>query len=121
MAREGIITITGYAGGNAELRTTNSGGSVATFTLANTPRIKKDDAWVDGETVWFRCAIWGAAADVAVNQITKGTRLLVTGRLNIVTYEEKLQININVDEYGIKPKNVTSAVTNDIVTDDPWA
>jgi single-strand DNA-binding protein len=121
MAREGTITITGYAGGNAELRTTNSGGNVATFTLANTPRIKKDDAWVDGETVWYRCAIWGVQAEVAVNQITKGTRLLVTGRLNIVTYEEKLQININVDEYGIKPKNVTSATTNDIVTDDPWA
>ena len=123
MAGEGIITITGNVGADAELRTTSNGGTVATFTLANTPRIKKDGDWTDGETVWFRCAIWGRDAEIASQEIKKGARLIVTGRLNIVTYEEKLQININVDDYGIKPRNVTSNVNNDgnISAEDPWA
>ena len=122
MAGEGIITIVGNVGSNAELRTTNSGGNVATFTLANTPRIKKDGEWADGETVWFRCAVWGRDAETASNTIVKGARVIVTGRLQIVTYEGKTQVNINVDDYGIKPKNVNANVNNDDnISDDPWA
>lgn len=122
MAGEGIITITGNIGNNAELLTTSNGGNVATFSLANTPRIKKDGEWTDGETVWYRCAVWGKDAEAAASNIVRGARVVVTGRLNIVTYEGKLQININVDEYGIKPKNVTNNIsTNETVEEDPWA
>lgn len=123
MAGEGIITIAGNIGNNAELRTTSNGTTVATFSLANTPRIKKDGEWSDGETVWYRCAIWGRDAETAAANIVRGARVIVTGRLQIITYEEKLQININVDDYGIKPRNANASVNNDgnISDDDPWA
>ena len=86
MAGEGIITIVGNVGSNAELRTTNNGGNVATFTLANTPRIKKDGEWTDGETVWFRCAVWGKDAETASNTIIKGARVIVTDLYIIINF-----------------------------------
>ena len=122
MAGEGIITITGNVGADAQLNVTSNGGSVASFSLANTPRVKKNDEWTDGETVWFRCAVWGKEAENVATQVKKGMRVIVTGRLNIITHEEKLQINITVDEYGIKPKTViNNATSNDTVANDPWA
>jgi len=122
MAGEGIITVTGNVGGDAELHATNTGDNVATFSLANTPRVKKDGAWIDGETVWFRCAVWGKDAGTVATEVKKGARVIVTGRFNVSTYNDKLTFNINVDDYGIKPRNVSASVTNsDNISDDPWA
>ena len=132
MAGEGIITVTGNVGSDAQLNKTPQGILVTSFNLANTPRVKKNNEWVDGETNWFRCFVWGKDATGAANEIRKGMRVVVSGRFNVETFTDKegverKALEINVDEYGIKPKNVTEPVNINTDTrsvedpvDDPW-
>lgn len=115
MANEPSIYIVGNLGGDAEMRTTPNGKLVTSFNLASTPREKKNDEWIDGETVWFRCFVWGKDATGAANELRKGSRVIINGRLSQNTWVdkegvEKKSLEISVDEYGIKPKNVTEPV-----------
>jgi len=133
MAGEGTLVFEGNVGTDAELRKTPTGKLVTSFSVANTPREKKNDEWVDGETVWFRCFVWGKDATGAANEIRKGQRVVIVGRLTQNTFVDKEQterksLEIDVDTYGIKPKNVAEPVTAnaDVVTiedpiEDPWA
>jgi len=134
MAGEPIITVEGNVGGDAELRLTPNGISVTSFNIANTPRSldKKTNEWTDGETNWFRCFVWGKNATGAANELRKGMKVLVSGRLNVNIYTDKegierKQLEINVDSYGIVPRNVSEPVVPqsdrpiEDPIDDPWA
>lgn len=132
MAGEPIITVTGNLGTDPEMRQTPTGVTVASFNLANTPRVKKNNDWQDGETTWFRCFVWGRDATGAVNELRKGARVLVTGRFTCNVWTDKenhLQktLQIDVDSFGIVPRNVTepqmvqhNKPIEDPI-DDPWA
>lgn len=132
MAGEGIITVTGNLGGDPELRLTPTGVSVTSFNLANTPRVKKNNDWQDGETIWFRCFVWGKDATGAANELRKGTRVVITGRFSVETFvdkegAERKSLQINADSYGIVPRNVSEPVVThtekpiEDPVDDPWA
>jgi single-strand DNA-binding protein len=131
MAGEAIITVTGNIGNDPELRVTPQGSSVTSFSVANTPRVKKNNDWEDGETVWFRCFVWGKDATGAATELRKGTRVFLQGRFTVDTYvdkegKERKALEINVDSYGVIPRNVAEPVT--VVSnkpiedpiDDPW-
>jgi single-strand DNA-binding protein len=132
MAGEPIITVTGNLGADPELRATPSGVSVTSFAIANTPRVKKNNEWTDGETLWFRCFVWGKDSASAANELRKGTRVFVTGRFAVDNWvdkegQDRKTLSINVDEFGIVPRNVPEPVTlkhdkpiEDPV-DDPWS
>lgn len=132
MAGEGIITVTGNLGSDPELRVTPNGISVTSFTLANTPRVKKNNDWQDGETIWFRCFVWGKDATGAANELRKGKRVIITGRFNVETWTDKENniqktLQINCDSYGLVPRNTVEPVTIhnekpiEDPLDDPWA
>jgi single-strand DNA-binding protein len=132
MAGEAIVTVTGNLGADAELRKTPTGILVTSFSIGNTPSIKKDNDFIDGETIWFRCFVWGKNATGAANELRKGSRVIVTGRLTQSTYTDKegaerRTLELNVDSYGIVPKNVAEPVTpnpeirTEDPIDDPWA
>jgi len=132
MAGEGIITVVGNLGTDPELRHTPNGLIVTSFTMANTPRIKKNNEWQDAETIWFRCFVWGKDATGAANELRKGHKVLLSGKFSIETWIDKegnnqKSLQINCDSYGIVPKNVTEPITipNDRPIedpiDDPWA
>ena len=89
MAGEALITVSGHLGGDAELRKTPNGKLVTSFNLANTPRVNKNGTWEDGETIWYRCFVWGQDATGAANELRKGSRVLVTGRFSISTWTDK--------------------------------
>jgi single-strand DNA-binding protein len=132
MAGEGILTVTGNLGSDPELRKTPMGALVTSFTIANTPRVKKNNEWEDGETIWFRCFVWGKDATGAANELRKGKRVVISGRFNVETWVDKegnnqKTLQINCDTYGIVPKNTAEPLTvehnkpiEDPV-DDPWA
>jgi single-strand DNA-binding protein len=132
MAGEGILTVTGNLGSDPELRKTPTGALVTSFTIANTPRVKKNNEWEDGETIWFRCFVWGKDATGAANELRKGKRVVISGRFNVETWVDKegnnqKTLQINCDTYGIVPKNTAEPLTvehnkpiEDPV-DDPWA
>ena len=59
MANEPIITLIGNLTSDPELRTVGSGVSVASFTVASTPRTmnKQTQQWEDGEAMFVRCSV----------------------------------------------------------------
>jgi len=83
MAGDTVITIVGNLTADPELRFTPSGAAVANFTVASTPRTfdRQSNEWKDGDTLFMRCSIWREAAENVAESLTKGTRVIVQGRL----------------------------------------
>ena len=107
MAGETTITVIGNLTNDPELRFTPSGSAVANFTIASTPRTfdRQANEWKDGETLFLRAAVWREAAENVAESLTKGMRVIVTGRLKSRSYETKegekrTVIELEVDEIG---------------------
>ena len=107
MANETVLTIVGNLTADPELRFTNSGIPVASFTVASTPRTfdKQANEWKDGEALFLRCSIWRDAAENVAESLTKGARVIVQGRLQQRSYTDKegnqrTAIDLQVDEVG---------------------
>lgn len=112
------ITVTGTLGGDPELRFLPSGQAVASFSIADTPRRynKDKDEWVDGETMWLRCTVWGRDAENVTETLTKGTRVIAIGKLRQNNYETKegekrSSIELTVSEIGPSLKFATARVS----------
>ena len=116
MTGEPITTIVGNLAGDPELRFTPSGAAVANFTVASTPRTfnKQTNAWDDGETLWMRCSVWRDMAENVAESLSKGTRVVVTGRLKQTSYEKdgqkRTSIEMDVDEVGPSLRYATARV-----------
>lgn len=118
MAGETVITVVGNLTADPELRFTPNGAAVANFTVASTPRTfdKKSNEWVDDETLFMRCAVWREAAENVAESLTKGTRVIVQGRLKARSYDTKegdrrTSTELEVDEVGPSMKYATAKVT----------
>ena len=112
------ITIIGNIVAPPELRFTPAGAAVASFTIASTPRQfdKQTNEWKDGETLFMRCSVWRNQAESVAESLTKGTRVIATGRLKSRAWETKegekrTSIELEVDEVGPSLRNVTAKVT----------
>ncbi len=141
------ITMIGNLVDDPELRFTPSGYAVANFTVASTPRNfdKKTNEWKDGDTLFLRCSLWREAAENVAETLSKGTRVILSGRLKQRSYETKegekrTVFEVEVDEVGPSLRYATAKVTRttrqaggnsggsggfsaptDNFSDDPWA
>jgi len=118
MAGESTITVIGNLTNDPELRFTPSGSAVANFTIASTPRTfdRQSNEWKDGETLFLRAAVWREAAENVAESLTKGMRVIVTGRLKSRSYETKegekrTVIELEVDEIGPSLRYANAKVT----------
>jgi single-strand DNA-binding protein len=118
MAGETVITVIGNLTGDPELRFTPSGAAVANFTVASTPRTfdRQTNEWKDGDTLFLRCSIWREAAESVAESLTKGMRVIATGRLVQRSYEtregEKRTVyELQVDEVGPSLRYASAKVT----------
>jgi single-strand DNA-binding protein len=107
MANETICTVIGNLTADPELKFTQSGQAVANFTVASTPRTfdKASGEWKDGDPLFLRCNIWRQPAENVTETLTKGTRVIVTGRLRQRSFETKegekrTVFELEVDEIG---------------------
>lgn len=117
MAGETIINVVGNLVADPELRFTPSGAAVANFTVASTPRHfdKNSQEWVDDEALFLRCSIWRQAAENVAESLSKGMRVVVSGRLRQRSYETKegekrTVIELEVDEIGPSLRYATAKV-----------
>ena len=117
MAGETIITVVGNLTADPELRFTPSGAAVANFTVASTPRImdRQTSEWKDGEALFLRCSIWREAAENVAESLTRGSRVIVSGRLKQRSFETKegekrTVMELEVDEIGPSLKYATAKV-----------
>ena len=117
MAGETIMTVVGNLTADPELRFTPSGAAVATFTVASTPRKynAQTSQWEDGNALFLRCNIWRQAAENVAESLTRGSRVIVSGRLQQRSFETKegekrTVIELEVDEVGPSLKYATAKV-----------
>ena len=118
MAGDTIITVVGNLTADPEMRFTPSGAAVASFTVASTPRTfdRQAGEWKDGETLFMRCSIWRDAAENVAESLTKGTRVIVQGRLVQRSYttrerENRTVVEMQVDEIGPSLRYAKAQVT----------
>ena len=112
------ITLIGNLVNDPELRFTPSGAAVAKFTVASTPRYmdRNTNEWKDGDTLFLQCQIWRQAAENVAESLTRGMRVMVSGRLKQRSYETKegekrTVFEVEVDEVGPSLRNATAKVT----------
>ncbi len=117
MAGDTTITVVGNLTADPELRFTPSGAAVANFTVASTPRIydRQSGEWKDGEALFLRCNIWREAAENVAESLTRGARVIVTGRLKQRSFEtregeKRTVVEVEVDEIGPSLKYATAKV-----------
>lgn len=82
------IIIEGNLGSDPEIKMLKD-EVLASFSLAHTPRKKVNGQYEDGETIWFRVTFWNAKSDAVIENLKKGDRVAVVGRLSQSTYKTK--------------------------------
>lgn len=131
MAGEVSVTIVGNLADDPELRYTQSGVAVVSVRVGSTPRTfnRSTNEWVDGETVWVRCTAWREAAENIAQSLTKGTRVVVTGRLKAPSAyqsaqgEARASLELEIDEIGPSLRYATAQVARrprEGAVESPW-
>lgn len=140
MAGETPVTVVGNLTEDPTLRFTPSGAAVANFTVASTPRTfdRNTGQWVDGDALFLRCSVWRDAAENVAESLTRGMRVVVSGRLKQRSYdkdgEKRTVVELEVDEIGPSLRYATAKVNKvsrdkapersarpPQPPDDPWA
>jgi single-strand DNA-binding protein len=118
VAGETIITVVGNLTSDPELRYTQNGLAVANFTIASTPRTfdRQSNEWKDGEALFLRASVWRDFAEHVAGSLTKGSRVIATGRLKQRSYQDRegqnrTAIELEVDEIGPSLRYATAQVT----------
>lgn len=118
MANDVTICITGNLVDDPILRFTPSGAAVANFTIASTPRAfdKQSNEWKDGDTMFLNCSVWRQTAEHVADSLTKGTRVIVQGRLKSRSYDDRegnkrTVFEVDVEEIGPSLALATAVVT----------
>ena len=118
MAGETPITLIGNLTADPELRFTPNGAAVANFTVASTPRTfdRQTNEWRDGDSMFINCSVWRQYAENVAESLSKGTRVIVSGRLKARSYEtregeKRTVFEVDVDEVGPALRYATAKVT----------
>ncbi|MFT3888150.1 MAG: single-stranded DNA-binding protein [Arachnia sp.] len=118
MAGETPITLIGNLTSDPELRFTPNGAAVANFTVASTPRTfdRQSNEWRDGDSMFLNCSVWRQYAENVAESLSKGMRVIVSGRLKSRSYEtregeKRTVFEVDVDEVGPALRYATAKVT----------
>lgn len=87
MASFNRVVLVGNLTRDPELRYIPSGSAVSEIGLAVNDRVKKGDQWVD-ETTFVDVTLWGRTAEVANEYLSKGSSVLIEGRLKLDSWEK---------------------------------
>ena len=97
------IIISGNVGKDAELRTVRD-SQVLSFNVG-----VKNGFGKDAGSVWYRCSLWGKAAESFSGSLKKGTKVFITGDLVHDEYEGKPQFNVRVGSIDTAPRSEAGA------------
>jgi len=117
MSGEPILTVVANLVADPEPRISQAGKAWVSFRVANTPRVKdrQSGEYTDGESLWLGCRAFGDLADHIVQSLTKGTRVIMQGRLTSNSYtdgqgKERTGLNFEVDAIGPELRFATATV-----------
>lgn len=130
------LTIVGNLTADPELRYTTNGVAIAKFTVAQTPRMfdKESNSYKDGEPLFLTCTAWRELAENVAESLTKGARVVVTGRLKLSRWEtpegeKRSAYGLDVEDVGPSlrfaraqvKKMARSNGAGASAPDDPWS
>lgn len=83
------VELSGFIGLNPEVKTLPNGNKVLKLSLATSSSHKdREGQWVR-DTTWHNVVMWNKLADAASNEIKKGSRVSLTGKLANRTFTDK--------------------------------
>lgn len=111
---DNTVTLVGNLTRDPELRFTTGGRGVAQFGLAVNRRYQQNGEWQD-QTSYFNIVAWGTLGENVAATLTKGMRVIVSGRLEQREYQtregdKRTAIEINADEIGPSLRWATASV-----------
>ena len=116
--QDNTMTVVGNLTDEPEMRFTSTGTAVANFTIASTARVfdKEASEWRDGDTLFLRCVAWQQSAENLADSLTKGTRVIVSGRLRQRSFEtregeKRTTAELVVDEIGVSLRYARVQIT----------
>ena len=101
MASYNRVVSVGNLTRDVELRYTPTGTAVTDIALAINDRVKKNDQWVD-EVNFFDVTLWGRTAEVAGEYLSKGSSVLIEGKLKQDRWEQEGKTRSKVKIVGEK-------------------
>jgi single-strand DNA-binding protein len=101
MASYNRVVLVGNLTRDVELRYTPSGTAVTDIAIAVNERVKKNEQWVD-EVHYFDITLWGRTAEVAGEYLSKGSSVLIEGRLKLDRWEQDGQKRSKIKIVGEK-------------------
>jgi len=108
------ITISGNIGKDAELRDTRD-SKVLSFNVGVRNGFGKD-----ASSVWYRCSLWGNAAEAFAGSLKKGTKVFISGELVHDEYEGKPQFNVRVGSIDTGPRAEGGASNSSSTSATTW-
>ena len=112
------ITVVGNLVADPELRFTTNGAAVANFRIASTSRVfnRQTNEFEEGESMYLTCNVWRQMAENVGETLSKGMRVVVTGRLRQRSYdtregERRTVYEIEVEEVGPSLRYATATVS----------
>jgi single-strand DNA-binding protein len=117
MANETTVTVLGNLTADPELRYTNDGAALVKFTVGSTPRVldRTSNEYRDGEPLFLTCTAWRDLAEHIAESLSKGARVVVTGRLRLSRWqtddgENRSTYGLEVDDIGPSLRFATAKV-----------
>ena len=111
---DSTVTLVGNLTRDPELRFTQAGQAVATLGIAVSRRYQQNGEWQE-KTSFFNVTAWGQLGENAASSLTKGARVIVTGRLEQRSYEtqdgeKRSVVEVVADEIGPSLRWATAQV-----------
>ncbi|WP_157249711.1 single-stranded DNA-binding protein [Nonomuraea typhae] len=136
-----VMTIIGNLTDDPQMHYTQTGAAVASFTIASSERRynKQVEQWEEGDALFMPCSAWRDLGEHAAESLTKGTRVIASGRVRTRTYEtgegeRRTVTEMTVEDIGPSLKFATAqphkaartgnnnhARGFDVGPGDPWA
>lgn len=79
----------GNLGADPEIRYTQAGTQVATFSVATTERWKGQDGQMQENTEWHRIVAWGRLAEICGEYLNKGSKVYIEGRIQTRKWQDQ--------------------------------
>ena len=101
MASFNRVILVGNLTRDVEIRYIPSGTAVTDISIAVNERVKRNNEWVE-ETNFFDITLWGRTAEIASEYLSKGSSILIEGRLKLDRWEQDGQKRSKVKIIGEK-------------------
>ena len=86
---ENLAILIGNLGGDPEIRYSQAGKAVATFSLATTERWKNQAGEQQEATEWHKCVAWDKLGEICGKYLTKGSKAYVKGKIQTRKWQDK--------------------------------